>query len=440
MKLALRLMTAALIAGLTFGHWSVMENSNAVQRPAPVSKSVSVAPLPLQVFCPGAFVEVGGPSGVELGSVARVGEASISSFSSAQQLIGELPVRSEIGVGLGAADADQSTNLISLLQAQSLQRERASGLAASYCQQPRSSGWLINGAAIVGVESVIIAANPSPIEAIVELEIHLPGSVLRDRFALAPLEQKLIPTSGYANGVSAFAVFFKSSGPALSMAMQNRQTRGITPTGIELESVTANPATSHVFAGLRPLTAGFENPGLRIFNPGPSSAEVIITAFGEDNVELFRVNVAAASFAEEELVIGPGFQLVTLESTQPVLAAIKNPSLEPVLDFAWVQPAELFTSLSMPLSEYQNTLVVLNPQSLALELSLKISDGDRSSLQNLVIPAFKSLAIPVRGDSVRLDGNLEFAVALEILDPSGYALVHPTQSQNLGQDLRILIR
>lgn len=438
MKLVMRITAVLTVVGITFGHWMLIGNSSPAEKSAAVVKSVSVEPLPLQVFCPGAFVEVGGSSGVELGSISRISEALISSYVSAQQLIGEVPISSEQGVGVIAADAEQSTNLLSLLQVQSVDRERASGLAATYCQQPAASGWLINGSAVVGSESVLIAANPSEIEALVEIFVYLPGSVVTDRFALAPFEQKLISTSGYANGEAAFAMFFQSSGPALSMALQNRQTRGLTPTGIEIESLTRDPATEHVFAGFRPLTAGFENPSMRVFNPGAEVAEVIVSAFGEQNVELFRANVQPGDFAELELLVEEGYQLVTLSSNQPVLSAIKNSSIDPVLDFAWVQPAELFTSLSLPLTRYQNRLVVANPQASAMEVTLEILGS--GSLQSLVIPAFKSVAILVRGDAVKLNSNLEFAVALEVLDRAGYSVIHPTQSRNLGQDLSIRVR
>lgn len=440
MKILLRSITVLAVVGLTLGHWLLIGNTAQVQSSAAVVKSVSVQPLPLRVFCPGAFVEVGGPSGVELGSIARVGEALISSRVSASELIGEIPVRSEPGVGLIAVDAQQSTDLMSLLQVQAVDRERASGLAASYCQQPRSSGWLINGSAVVGSESVLIAANPSEIEAIVELAVHLPGRIISDRFALAPNEQKLISTAGYANGESAFAVFFQSSGPALTMALQNRQTRGLTPTGIEIEPLTANPSTEHVFAGFRPLTAGFENPVMRVYNPGERATEVIVTAFSEQSVELFRANVQAGNFAEIELLVPEGFQLVTLVSLEPVLAAIRNSSIEPVLDFAWVQPAQRFTSLSLPLTSYQNTLVIANPQALPLELGLKVESSGGLSVQNLVVAPFGSLAIPIRGSAVRLESDLEFIAALEILDRFGYSLIHPTQSANLGLNLNIRVR
>jgi hypothetical protein len=89
---------------------------------------------------------------------------------------------------------------------------------------------------------------------------------------------------------------------------------------------------------------------------------------------------------------------------------------------------------------YQNTLVIANPQSLPLEVTVEILSSGRSSVQNLVVAPFDSLAIPVRGTSVRLESDLEFAVAIEILDELGYSLVHPTESRNLGLDLSIQVR
>lgn len=439
MKIALRVLLGLLVVAFGAGHWFLFPNSAPFGKAEASLISVSVDPLPLSVFCPGAFVEVGGPTGVELGSVTKIGEALISSQSSEEELLVAPPVTTVLGVTVTAQNGEQSTNLLSVMQAQAVSEERAQGLAASYCQQPVASGWLINGSAVVGQESVLIAANPSEVEALVELEIHLPNRIISDRFALAPFEEQLIPTAGYANGEASFAVFFESSGPAISMALQNRETRGLNPTGIELEGVTQNPSTDMVFVGLRPLTDGFENPTMRIYNPGVAATEVIITAFGDDNIELFRVNVNSGSFAEVDLSVSGSFQLVTLSSAEPVLAAIKNPSLEPILDFAWLMPAELFSSVTVPLSSYQNTLVLANPGTSAVEITLELLTSSRSTYQSLVIPALGEVAVPVSGKSARIDGSAPFAVALELLDSAGYSIVHPTESRNLGRDLSIRI-
>jgi hypothetical protein len=439
MKIFLRVLTLLLVVALSYGHWQFFRGLPQLQSASSSIQSVSVEPLPLQVYCPGALVEVGGESGVEIGTVARIGEALISSYVGASTVLVPPAISSVAGSKAEVGDSAQSTDILSLVQSQVVDRERAQGLAATYCQKPLASGWLINGSSVVGSESVLIAANPAAVEALISLEIHLPGRVITDRFALAPGEEQLIPTAGYANGESAFAIYFESSGPEISMALQNRETLGLNPVGIEIEGVTLNPSTEFVFAGLRPLTQGFENPTARVYNPTSEVAEVVITVFGEENVELFRQLVNPGSFGEIELEILGEYQLATLNSDQPVLAAIRNPSTTPVLDFAWIQPAELFSSVTVALTSYQNSVLVANPGSSTLEITLEARFGERLSVQTLVVPAFSQVEVPLSGTSVKIAGSGEFAVALEIFDPSGYSVVHPRQSANLGNDLEIEI-
>lgn len=439
MKIFGRVATLILAVGLAMAHWQFFPNFGELSRPDLEVQTVSVEPLPLRIFCPGALVEVGGESGVDLGNVARVGEALISSQTTATEVLVSPPLATVESAGALVADPVQSTNLISLIQSQAIDRERAKGLAASFCQKPVASGWLVNGASVVGAESVLIAANPGDVEAIVELEIHLTGRIISDRFALAPGEQQLIPTSGYANGERAFAIYFESSGPEISMALQNRETRGLNPIGVEIETPTLDPSTTFSFVGLRDLTQGFEKPTMRVYNPGGEVAEVVVTVFGDDNVELVRALVNPASFAELTLELAGGYPLVSLTSDLPVLAAIKNSSIEPMLDFAWIQPAELFSSVTIPLSSYKNSVVIANPGSTAIELTIESNFGDRLSFESLALAPFSQVAIPSSASSIRVEGSGPFAVALEIFDRAGYSVLHPRESSNLGENLVVRV-
>jgi hypothetical protein len=439
MKTFARLTTLVLAIGLALAHWQLFPNSPELARTVTLAQTVSVEPLPLQIHCPGALVEVGGESGVDLGNVQRIGEALVSSHTTATEVLLEPPIATVEGAGAIVADAEQSTNLISLIQSQAVDRERAKGLAASFCQKPLASGWLINGSSVVGSESVLIAANPGEVEALVELEIHLPGRIVSDRFALAPGEQQLIPTSGYANGEPAFAIRFESSGPEISMALQNRETRGLNPIGVEIEGPALDPGNAFSFVGLRDLTQGFEKPMLRVYNPGGEIAEVVATVFGQSNVELVRGLVNPGSFAELPIELEGDYQFVNLVSDQPVLAAIKNPSIEPMLDFAWIQPAEFFSSATIPLSSYQNSVVLANPGSAPIELTLESSTGNRLSFESLVLAPFSQVAIPSSANSLRVEGTGQFAIALEIFDGAGYAVLHPRESANLGENLSIRV-
>ena len=439
MKIALRAFLVTIVLALIGLHWQLNPSSALLEPVDRASKAVSVEPLPLMVYCPGALVEVGGVSGVELGKVERVGEALVSASYESGSLSELPPVSSTEGFSAIAEQGEQSTNLISSLQAQAIDRERSSGLAATYCAKPTASGWLLNGSAVVGSESVLIAANPSAVEALVEIDFHFQGRIVSERIALAPQERKLIPTAAYANGERQFAIFFQSSGPAISMVLQNRETRGLQPTGVELEPVTSNPAKMHYFVGFRPLTQGFENARLRIYNPGIDSSEVVVTAFGLENVELFRTQVGPGSFSDIELVVGEGHQLIALEASAEVIAAIKNPTIDPILDFAWIQPAELFSSVTVPLSTYRNNLVIANPEATALEITLEVDFGSRTSLETAVVAPYSQLVLPLSGVSVKVDGSSLFGVALEILDPAGYSVVSPTESANPGRDLEIFV-
>ena len=439
MRVIARIATLILVAGLTFAHSQFFRSLPELEAPTIQQQLVSVEPLPLNIYCPGALVEVGGESGVDLGSVSRVGEALISSQTTATDVLVDAPLVSVDGALAVVGDPAQSTNLISLIQSQAVDRERALGLMAMFCQKPASSGWLINGSSIVGNESVLVAANPSGVEALVTLEIHLPGQILSDRIALGPGERQLIPTAGYANGEPSFAIYFESSGPEVSMALQNRETRGLNPIGVEIEGPSPGPSTEFSFIGLRNLTQGFEPPSLRVFNPGSEVAEVVATVFEDGNVELVREFVNPASFAELPLTLSTGFQLVSLTSDQPVLAAIKNPSIEPILDFAWVQPSELFSTVTVPLSSYQNSIVIGNPGAIAIELTIEERFSERLSYESLVLAPFSQVAIPSSANAFKVEGTGLFAIAIEIFDGAGYSVLNPRETSNLGQNLSIKV-
>ena len=440
MKLAMRILTGVLAVGLGIGHWFLIgfpdqEVSQAQAR----TLSASVEPLPLSLSCPGAFVQLGGPDGTDLGKVERLGSALVAVQSSEPELL-ESPELSISGFDSATvAGSPQSTELLSMLQAQAVDQQRAIGIQASFCPQPLAAGWLINGAAVSGAESILVAANPADVEALIQIDVHVSNTVVSDTFALAPGEEKLISMARYANGERLFALSFQTNGPEILMAMQNRETRGLTPIGIETEVPLATAATSAQFVGLRELTGGFTLPEIRVYNPNEDATEVIINALDGENVELFRMQVPAGAFESLELALSESYQLVTLESELPVLSAIKSFAIDPTLDFAWILPAETFRSLSIPLTSYQNSLVLANPGTSPNEITVSITSGTRTSVQSLVLPALSTTAIRVAGSSVKVVGSGDYLAALEILDPAGYSVVTPTENANLGNDLQIRI-
>jgi len=72
-------LVALISLALPVGAYLV-PTSNAELTPPASEFAIDVDPLPLTIACPGAFVEVAGRSGTEIGKIERVGSASIRSY------------------------------------------------------------------------------------------------------------------------------------------------------------------------------------------------------------------------------------------------------------------------------------------------------------------------------------------------------------------------
>ncbi|MEL0320319.1 MAG: hypothetical protein VXA46_06310, partial [Aquiluna sp.] len=153
----------------------------------------------------------------------------------------------------------------------------------------------------------------------------------------------------------------------------------------------------------------------------------------------FRSFVTEALFAELELELAAGTYVLKVESTTEVLAGVRNPALDP-LDYAWIYPQELFTSLALPVPNYATTLRLANPGALAISLTVVTTTNDRPSYQTLELGAFESAGIEVSADSVLVQSASEFLAALEVVDGAGYAVIGPSENKNLGEDLLVRVR
>ncbi|MEL0200799.1 MAG: DUF5719 family protein, partial [Aquiluna sp.] len=220
MSLVWRGILALLLPGLVVSGFLLLPRAETLAEPASAKEfEVSVDPQQLQIVCPGALVEVGGEDGTQLGLVERVGEASLRVYS--QDGITPPPTTRD-SVPLEAAGTEQSTELLSAIQSQAISRQRAAGLAATFCEQPTTAGWFISGASGVGNETVLIAANWNEVDTQLIVEVHSPGGVTAERFALAAGQERLISLAPLAALASVYSVKVESTGPAVTLAVQNR--------------------------------------------------------------------------------------------------------------------------------------------------------------------------------------------------------------------------
>lgn len=403
----------------------------------PVLNAISVEPLPLTISCPGAWVEVGGEAGTEIGLIERIGQAAVSIYVGQGELETAPEILFQQSQQLSVSAPNQSTELLSALQAQLVDRQRASGLAAAYCAQPTTSGWFVSGQAGVGKESVLVLSNPNAVDTQVLIEYHLPGGVSSERVAIAAGEERLASLAVSSNLESTFALRIESLGAPISAAVQNRYSRGLTPLGVNLSTKLSQPSTEQWLLPISELAEGYEQPTLRVYNPG-SDTEVIATVFGTAGVEVIREFVAAGSFAEVPISIQGEASAIQIQSEEPVLAGVLNPSLDP-LDRAWILPADSFTQVRIPLSVYDSSLYVNNPNATAVTITVLVEDGVYQNYQTLELAPFTMEAFSVSGDSVRIESANLFQAALEILD-QGYAVILPSENQNLGDELSVVVR
>lgn len=445
MKLAVRILLALTFPALMVASWLTAPqffDGFQVEKSLASPFLVSVEPLPLKIYCPGPLVEVGGEQGTELGSLELIGEAQIFSYSPQGNLLQSLEAKVLAGGSIESAGSEQSTGLLAANQVQSVSRLRASGLAATNCPQPQSSGWFATGVSGSGNESVLLMSNPNQTEAQVNLEFHLPERVLEHRVTLAASESVALSLAAFSDAAPNYLIRYYTDGPKVSLALQNRSARGLTATGIELKSPLAELSSSYVITGLSTYAVGFEAPALVLANPSDTDLSVLVMAVGE-NAAGFETTVAVpgGQVVSTFLNLAQGSFTLFLESDAEFLAAVRNTALEPVVDFAWVTPAQKFEGLLvLPVPNFESRLFLANDEAQPVSITIESLNQGSSEYQTIVVPAKAGVSLKVAAETIRLQSGGGFYAALEILDTGGYAVIEPRENRNLGQELLIEVR
>ena len=439
MKLPGRILGIALtLAGLT-GAWFLQGVSfQTASVPEPEGISVSTTAKPLQLYCQGPLAELGGKDGTDLGSMALVGKADVRYRLGVGSLVSEPESRVTQGVAIAMASREQSTATLTAAQSQLIQRPRMAGLAASNCGQPQAEGWLLNGMAGSGFESILHVANPNPVEVQIDLVFHLATSSNSHLITLAPFESQQLSLASFVEAEPSFAIYFRSSGQKVSVALQNRSSAGLSATGVELKGPTAKASKSLAIPGFQILAAGLAKPALRIFNPGPDVANALVTFLGSGtNSDVVEVEIPAAGFAEVSPELQVGDYLVLIESDAELMAELYNPFVAKNFDFAWLTPAEAFTGeLAMVVPSFVAKIAIANPGATEITVLLTLDTG----AQAISVPARSQLQVSVTGKSLLLESQGEYFVNLILTDPKGYAVITPRENQNLGSNIQVLVR
>lgn len=439
MKLALKVLSSLLSALAISGIWFLHQiPAVSVEFPQAQIQEVATQAKPLELFCPGPLVQVGGKDGTDLGSMELVGSATLTHLVGTGVLGTEPESKFESGQLIQMASAEQTTNALVAIQTQLVDQGRMAGLSGSICDQPSSEGWLVGGLAGPGFESVLLVANPNQVEVQVQLKFSLPTKEVPMVLTLAPMSETQVSLASAVEAEPIFAVGFASSGPKISVALQNRASSGLSATGVELRTSDVPAHQKQVIPGFELLAAGLSDARLRLFNPGDAVTSVDVAFIGSaTHSDAVRVELEANSFAEVSPELPAGEYLVIVDSKEPILATLYNPYVAQGVDFAWLGAAEgLSGKNTFAIPNYDAKVAVANASDQAITVRLTQASGT----QEINLPARSQKMLRVGGSKLELESKGEYFANLSIYSPKGYAVINPRQNANLGTDLSIRVR
>lgn len=241
-------------------------------------------------------------------------------------------------------------------QVQGVTTDDLAGLAAAACAEPSADSWLVAGATTLGQTSLVMLANPTSVDATVNLDIYTETGRVSAPGATGILvpagSQKVVPLAGLAPSAAAPVVHVTTTGGQVVATMQQSFEQGIQPRGVELAGATGAPGRVQTIPGvtiasLAAITAGqsaesvgVDYPTVRILVPGDQDAKITIGAVGEAGTNAgnsYAQTVKAGNVAEIPLDnLKDGDFTVTVRSDVPVVAAVRTSVIgTKSRDFSW---------------------------------------------------------------------------------------------------------
>lgn len=427
---------SAAVALLLLGAAYLVPSNQSEISVSPDEYSIDVNPLPLSIACPGSFVEVAGRSGVEVGKIEQVDSARVR-YQSTEEL--EVPSSTTGYLPIRAPGEEQSTKLLSAIQYQSVDRPRASGLLAGYCEQPVTNGWFVSGDGGAGKETVLIAANPNTVDTQLLVEIHVGDTVITERFVIGPQREQLISLAALVGVEPSYAIYFESGGAGLVVAIQHRYSDGLNSLGVSLDTAVRQADTNLWIAPVEILAEGYESPRLRLFAPTAGATALVTYHSSSTRTLSQQFSLKSGELLELELELASGTYAIEVESDEPVAASVLNPSLAP-LDYQWLSPLESLSELYLPIPGVPTELALVNPTSNTIRFTGQVfSQAGVEEIQLQLSPNQIQL-LPIVGNRLALSADLNFMAALQLKTASGYAVINPSENSNPGQSLSVLIR
>lgn len=441
----------------------------------PLGTTVEPEPADLLALCPGAALRLGDETGANAGQPFAVGRPELSIASEGT------PTRTPLATSdADSGGGDSAPTLLRLApadgavlaaaQTQDLAGERGlRGLAVAGCAEPTSSAWLVGGATTVGRTTLLLLANPTSVEAEVEVTmwgesgpVTAPGM---KGIAVPANGQRVLALSGFAPDLASPMVHVEARGGQIVAALQTSVTRVLDPGGIDLVSAGAAPARELVIPAVRIADSvgvasslgleGYEDleAAVRVGNPGETTVfvEVSVTPTADQGTATsFQIQVPAGQVVDTALSsaldlgaepFADGSYTVTLRAEAPVVAAVRA-STTPApttdadgdirpggADLAWFASASpLSGDVAIAVADAAGpVLVAAASDGVAHTLTLTPLDGGAAI--TLEVPGSGSAAVALeRGAGYLLSGTRGVAVGVSFAgqgELGGYPIESP---------------
>ena len=312
------------------------------------------------------------------------------------------------------------------------------GLTAAPCAQPSAMSWIVGGSIAAGSSAELRLTNPGATSATAKVNLY--GSV--GPLSLPSNGEVTIPAGGSASlALEAnssqdprIAVSIETDGGSVVPALVTESLDGETPSGTDIITPGAAPATDLVIPGVEvvePASQGevpdtttgadsSDTPAVRIVNPGQVPATVSVTMLGKDGAHALAgaqsVTVDAGSVFDISLAGVPaGTYGVQVTSSTPVGAAVRmvrsageypERSHALVHDQAWAQAALPGAAdsglLAVPRAASLTSAVTVTNSGAAASVTLSSLDGSWS--QDVAVAKGGSVVVevPAEVSAVRL--------------------------------------
>lgn len=399
---------------------------------SPPSKTVNPVSAQQVRVCPGAALTLAdgndsANTASALGQAAELYGSSNSQVSTRRLVSGartDSAAQAPLVVSVTTPQGSQNHPIMGAAQSQTVNSADTSGFTAAACTEPSSDAWLVGGSTALGHTTLVLLANPSAVDASVNLAVYTetglvdsPGATDID---VPAGTQKVVPLAGLAPSADATIIHMTSTGGDVAAAVEQSYEQGIQPLGIDLLQPAAAPATQLripgvVFSTLAAVGAGQATDGggssfpvVRILVPGSADATLsvgVAPETGTSGGNAYAQRVKAGTVAEIPLKgLSDGTYTITIASNVPVVAAARSTVVgSQSTDFAWFaasSPMEDSQFVAVPAGP-SPTLHLVNTGSKTAHAVLQTPGGTR---QDVVVSGGAAIAVPLASGTAILSG------------------------------------